>query len=411
MKAFIPLLCFPLFLYSYNLDELVEISLKNRVVKAASLTVNAKEKAYESTKSGYLPTVNVTGTYLNKTKETPAAARDTLQATASLQYTLYDGGKRGALYDQLLYKVDASKENLESVKNTITLDVTRLYFDYLSHMSNKNATLQQIKQLEAELQRLQMYYDTGAVTRDEVDKIDSNVKMEKVVLNEIDLSLERVLHTLEYYTAEKIDRIDAGSFVAMDEIEKVQMRPDIKVMSLEAKALMSEAKTVKSDNLPTVYFDNTYTYSDYYFDDESLSSSFLVKNQNVASLNLSWNVFDFGAISEAYESKQYEYLSSKSLLDYEINKADVDYRLSQKELEILELKITATKATLDAATSTYELIKLKYQNGAIDNVAYLQALSEKFNAKRLYEKAKNDLEIQKAQVLYYSGHIIKEYIK
>jgi outer membrane protein len=94
LKAFIPLVCLPLLLYSYNLKELVDISLKNRVVEAASLTVQAKEKAYDSTRSGYLPDVSVKGSYLNTYNETPAAARNTLRGSASLNYTLYDGGKK-----------------------------------------------------------------------------------------------------------------------------------------------------------------------------------------------------------------------------------------------------------------------------------------------------------------------------
>lgn len=410
MKTIISLLCVPLFLYSYNLEELVEISLKNRVVEAASLNVHAKEKAYESTKSGYLPSVDVGGSYMNKYKETPAAAQNTLQANASLQYTLYDGGKRGALYDELLYNVDTSKENLEAVKNNISLDVTRLYFDYLSFIAHKDATNEQIKQLEAELQRLQMYYETGSVTRDEVDKIDSRVKIETVVLNEIDLDIQRVLYTLEYYTTEQISTINAGSKVNLPETAVVKTRPDIKALEYETKALMSNAQTIKSANNPTLYFDNTYTYSEYYFDDKSLESAFLVNSQNVASLNVEWNLFDFGSTNEAYESRQFDYLSKKASLDFQVNKANVDYRLAKKELEIIKLKIDATKATLDAASSTFELIKLKYQNGAIDNVAYLQSLSEKYGAQRVYEKAKNDFEIKKAEVLYYGGQNIQEFL-
>ena len=411
MKVLIPLLCLPLFLYSYDLKELVDISLKNRVVEAASLSVKAKEKAYESTKSGYLPDVNVGGEYFNTYNETPGAAQNTLRGTANLNYTIYDGGKRGSVYEQLLYNVDAGKENLEAVKNTISLDVTRLYYEYLSYIAYKDATNEQIKQLEAELKRLQMYFETGSVTRDEVDKIDSSVKIEKVVLNEIELGIQRVLFTLEYYTTKEVTDIEKGSSVSLNMNESVEMRPDIKALEYEAKALMSDAQSTKSANYPSVYFDNTYTYSEYYFDDKSKQSAFLVNEQNVASLNVEWNLFDFGSITEAYESKQYDYLSKKALLEHQINKADVDYRLAKKELEIIKLKIAATKATLDAASATFALIKLKYQNGAIDNVSYLQALSEKYGAQRVYEQAKNDLEIKKAEVLYYSGHTIEEYIK
>ena len=408
MKAFIPLLCLPLFLYSYTLEELVEVSHQNRVIEAATHGVHAKEKMYESTKSSYLPTVEIGGTYQNTYKETPAMAKNSLRAQASLRYTVYDGGKRGALYEQLLMGVDAQKETLEALKNTISLDVTRLYFEYLSLNADKEATHQEITQLQAELERLEMFYKTGAVTRDEVDKIDSRLKSANVALHEIELAIQTVVHTLEYYTVQEVQSIEAGSSLRLPELHDGEMRPDIKALELEAQSVMYEAQTKKSQNNPSIFFDNTWSYTKYYFDVEP-TTRFLVNNQNIATLNVAWNILDFGATQKSYEAKQYEYLSKKASLEHEKNKAEVDYRLAKKAYEIAKLKIEATKATLDATSATYELIKLKYQNGTIDNVAYLQALSEKYDAQRGFERAKNDLEVKKAEVLFYGGQTIKEF--
>ena len=408
MKAFIPLLCLPLFLYSYTLEELVEVSHQNRVIEAATHGVHAKEKMYESTKSSYLPTVEIGGTYQNTYKETPGMAKNSLRAQASLRYTVYDGGKRGALYEQLLMGVDAQKETLEALKNTISLDVTRLYFEYLSLNADKEATHQEITQLQAELERLEMFYKTGAVTRDEVDKIDSRLKSANVALHEIELAIQTVVHTLEYYTVQEVQSIEAGSSLRLPELHDGEMRPDIKALELEAQSVMYEAQTKKSQNNPSIFFDNTWSYTKYYFDVEP-TTRFLVNNQNIATLNVAWNILDFGATQKSYEAKQYEYLSKKASLEHEKNKAEVDYRLAKKAYEIAKLKIEATKATLDATSATYELIKLKYQNGTIDNVAYLQALSEKYDAQRGFERAKNDLEVKKAEVLFYGGQTIKEF--
>ena len=408
MKAFIPLLCLPLFLYSYTLEELVEVSHQNRVIEAATHGVHAKEKMYESTKSSYLPTVEIGGTYQNTYKETPGMAKNFLRAQASLRYTVYDGGKRGALYEQLLMGVDAQKETLEALKNTISLDVTRLYFEYLSLNADKEATHQEITQLQAELERLEMFYKTGAVTRDEVDKIDSRLKSANVALHEIELAIQTVVHTLEYYTVQEVQSIEAGSSLRLPELHDGEMRPDIKALELEAQSVMYEAQTKKSQNNPSIFFDNTWSYTKYYFDVEP-TTRFLVNNQNIATLNVAWNILDFGATQKSYEAKQYEYLSKKASLEHEKNKAEVDYRLAKKAYEIAKLKIEATKATLDATSATYELIKLKYQNGTIDNVAYLQALSEKYDAQRGFERAKNDLEVKKAEVLFYGGQTIKEF--
>jgi outer membrane protein TolC len=158
------------------------------------------------------------------------------------------------------------------------------------------------------------------------------------------------------------------------------------------------------------YFDNTLSHTEYYFDDKSKDSGFLVETQNIATLNLSWNVLDFGTIEKNYEAKYYEYMSKKSTLEYEKHKATVAHRLAKKSLEIAMLKIDSAKATLDAARATYELVKIRYQNGVVDNVAYLQALSEMVDAKRGYERALYDVEVKKAELIYHSGKDIKEYL-
>ncbi len=96
MKAFIPLLCLPLFLYSYTLEELVEVSHQNRVIEAATHGVHAKEKMYESTKSSYLPTVEIGGTYQNTYKETPGMAKNSSCARKRVCATPFTTAERGA---------------------------------------------------------------------------------------------------------------------------------------------------------------------------------------------------------------------------------------------------------------------------------------------------------------------------
>ncbi|QHG91618.1 TolC family protein [Sulfurimonas sp. CVO] len=410
MRLFISILCLPIFLYAYTLDELIELSHKNRVVESASHLLISKEKAYESTKSSYLPNIEVGATYQNVYEETAMLAENSLKIQASLKYTIYDGGKKESLYSQLKSDIDSSKLNIQAIKNTLSLDISRLYFEYLSLNSDKEATNQEIKQLEAEHARLQLFYETGSVTKDELDKIDSRLKNANVLLYEIELESQKILHALEYYTTQKIDIINEGSSVKLIDEEEKFLRADIQVLQRDAVSVMYEAKSKKSENLPSIYFDNTLSYSDYYFDNKMLESDYLVDTQNIAMLNISWNIFDFGTTTKNYESKFEEYLSKKSTFEYEKHKADVEYRLAKKSLEISKLKVDAAKATFDAAASTYELVKFKYQNGTIDNVAYLEALSEKYDAKRGYERAVWDMEIKKAEVIYYSGKDIKEFL-
>ena len=411
LRGLVTLLSLPAFVYAYSLNELVDIAHQNKVIESATHQVNASQKSYESTKRSYLPTVEIGANLQNAYEETPGLPENSIKAYASLKYTLYDGGKRGDLYNQLSANVDASRKSLEAIKNDIALDVSRLYFEYLALLSDKQATLQEIEQLKAEYSRLDMFYKTGSVTQDEVQKIDSRLKSADVALHEIELGIQKVLHTLEYYTTKKIDTITEGSHVKHEQNSKVTLRPDIQALEYQAEATRFEAESKQSVTLPTLYFDNTASHSEYYFDDQALDRGFLVQTQNIATLNLSWNIFDFGATNKSYEAKYEEYLSKKTSLEYQKAVADVDYRLAQKSLEIASIKIDATKATLEAASSTYDLIKLRYQNGMIDNVAYLQALSEKYEAARGYKRALYDYEVKKAEVIYYSGKNIKEFLQ
>lgn len=408
MRLFFPIILTPILLCASSLQELIDISQKNRVVASASHVVASKEKAYESSKSGYLPTLDLLGTYQNAYEETSSLAQNSLRAQTSLKYIIYDGGKKESVYGQLESSVASSKKSVEAIKNSISLDISRLYFEYLSLEADKTATLQEIEQLKAELKRVQFFYEAGTVTKDEVAKIDSRTKSALVALQEIELESQKILHTLEYYTTQKISSVQKGSLVHLPQEETTLLRAEIQALEDEASSVLFSAKALKSQNNPTLYFEDTLSYTDYYFDQKPTNS--LVDTQNIATLNVAWNIFDFGSRTQAYESKFQEYLSKKSLIEHEKHKADVDYRLAKKSLEIATAKVEVAKATLEAASTTYELIKFKYQNGTIDNVAYLLALSEKYDAKRGYERALYDLEIKKAELIYYSGKDIKEFL-
>lgn len=410
MRFIFPILCLPLFLYSYTLDELLELSHKNRVIESAEHILTSKERLYESTKSSYLPTIDIGGSYQNAHKETASTAQNALKFQASLKYTLYDGGKKDSLYNQLESSIESSKSSIEATKNSISLDIARLYFEYFALEADRIATTQEIEQLKEELKRVEFFYEAGSVTKDEVVKIDSRVKNAFVSLQEIELKSQKIMHTLEYYTSKRVENIDGNATLKLPKEQSETLRADIKALEYEATSMLHEANIKKSQNMPIVYLDDTWSYNDYYFDNKALESAFLVENQNIAMVNVSWNVFDFGSRTKAYESKLQEYLSKKSTIEYEKSRADVDYRFAKKSLAIAQAKVESTKVASEAASLAYELIKFKYQNKTIDNVAYLLALSEKFSAQRDAQRALYEQEIKKAELIYFSGKDIKEFL-
>jgi outer membrane protein TolC len=398
----------PLFLYSQNLEELVNLSINNKMVNASQQSLDSIKDEYKSIQSGYLPSLDVGASYATTNEETASVPKDSTKTYATLSYELYDGGKKYDTYDSYESTIKSSKESLQSLKNDISLNVINYYYNYLSYVSQKEAKLKEIEQLDSQLTRLSRFLSVGTTTQDEVEKIISSLENSKVTLQEIELSIITILHNLEYITGQKVS-IDTGSSIKESENDlKSDSRFDLKSMEYSLDSKLSTANAQKSGYLPTITLDNTYTVYDRNYDGNYSNSP---DEQNILSANLKWNIFSFGETKYKYESKFKDYLSSKSKYEYEKNKADVDLQLAMKSYEISKLKIKSSQANLKAATTAYEIIKTKYENGLVDNVAFLTSLSEKFSALSQLKTSQNDLEIKKAKILYYSGKKLEEYIK
>lgn len=410
MKKIYYIFLTPLFLYGQNLEELVDLSIQNRLINASEQNLESVKDEYKSVKSGYLPSLDLGGKYGIAEKETQSLAKKAGSVNASLNYTLYDGGKKPNVYDSYESTIKSGEESLESLKNKISLTVINYYFNYLSLISQKEAKLKEIEQLESQLERLSRFLNAGTTTEDEVQKLVSSVENSKVTLQEIELEIITILHNLEYITGNKVD-ITAGSNIKeLEDISKNAQRFDIKSLEFDVQTKLSNAKAQKSGYLPTITLDNTYSYYDNNFDNKAYENNAL-DHQNITSANLSWNIFSFGETKYKYESAYKSYLASKLNYEYEKNKANVDLQLALKAYDIAKAKIKSAEANLKASESAYEVIKSKFENGLVDNVAYLQSLSEKFDALSQLKTSINDLEIKKANIIYNSGKKLEEYIK
>ncbi|MEA3513456.1 MAG: TolC family protein [Campylobacterota bacterium] len=409
MKKKYLLFLFPFYLYAQDLNELIELSLNNQLIKSSSYNVESSKKQYESVQGTYLPKVTIGATYSNASQETITTPSSSTVGYANINMTLYDGGAKGHRYNSLKSNIKNSEQNLESLKNSISLQVINYYFNYLSLLSAKDAKQKEIETLNAQEKRLQKFLEAGTTTSDEVDKIISRVQIANVTLHEIELQIQTILHNLEYLTLQNVN-ISKGSnikeFLTSDET----LRADIKALEYQMDSVLANAKASGSSNYPMVSLDNTYYSYEMDYDNQTWQSG-AIDSQNILKISFAWKLFDFGATNKAEQSVYKQYLALKSKYEYEKNKASVDLKLALKSYEIAKLKITSANAGLDAANSTYDTIEVKYQNGLVENVTYLEALSEKYNAISVLKSAKYDLEIKKANIIYHSGKNLWEYIK
>ena len=400
----------PIFLYSQNLEELVNLTIENRLVESSKQNLDALKDEYKSVQRGYLPKLDAGASYSINEHEYPNNPKKRANAYGSLNYLLYDGGKKYDIYDGYETNIKSGEKSLDALKNNLSLTVIQYYFDYLSLEAKKDAKQKEIEQLTAQEDRIGRFYNAGTTTEDELQKIVSRLQNAIVELQEIELNIITITHNLEYITGTQVSITDGSKLEDINNLIQKSPRFDIQALDFVTQSKQSVAQAQKSGYYPTITLDNTFNYYDNNYD-RKINDTDINNHQNIASANMKWNLFSFGQTKYQYESKQKEYLASRSNFEYEKNKADVDLQLALKSYNIAKAKIKSTEATLKAAQSAYEIIKSKFENGLIDNVAFLQSLTEKYDAISQHKKAINDLEVKKATIIYHSGEKLQEYIR
>lgn len=399
----------PYTLLAEDLSQLLELSLKNQLIESTNYNIKSLESKYKSVQNSYMPKVTIGATFSNTNQETITTPNNSLVSYANINYIVYDGGAKKNRYKSFEESIKSSKENLNSLKNNISLNVINYYFSYLSLISSKQAKEQELNTLKAQQSRLTKFLEAGTTTSDEVDKITARVQNSKVLLDELELKLQTILHNLEYITGKKVSIIN-GSKVNELDVKQNRLRADIRAMKFEINKLLEDAKIQNSSKYPMINLDNTFYNYNMNYDNKNYEAN-SVNSQNIFKVNLSWKIFDFDTTKKSYESAYLQYQSLKSKYDYEKNKASIDLKLALKAYDIAKLKIKSEELALKAANSAYGTIENKYQNGLVNNVAYLEALTEKYSAISSLKKSKYDLEIKKANIIYYSGKNLWEFIK
>jgi len=89
----------------------------------------------------------------------------------------------------------------------------------------------------------------------------------------------------------------------------------------------------------------------------------------------------------------------------------MNFKLAGQSLKTTRVKLKSSKSALKAARSTYDVLKQKFEVGLVDNIAYLDALTQRTLAQARYKETIYDYEIRKSIYYYYAGKSPKEFIR
>jgi len=405
-------LCFPLFVFaqSYGLETFIANASKtNGLIKAKEINIKAKKEQVEAAKSAYWPTVDVGASYTEATPKYLASPGQVSSAYAAVSMDLYDGGRKDAILRSKGFEYEASLFEKRAFEKSITLQTVGHYYGIQKLKATLHALNERSAELKEQIKRIKKFKLAGLSTQEEVDKLQAVYDNNDYAIANTGLTLETSEENLHLISGLSAKHLKSNYFQEPKHI-RFELFENIKMLQANANAVGENANAINAAYMPQVNLSDTYNKS-HYDDVFAGAEGFLIDHQNKLMLSVNMRLFDNGKMSKESEAVKYQKLSLLSQIDHAKKEQRMNFRLAEKSLKTTRTKLKSANSALKAANSTYTVLKQKFEVGLVDNIAYLDALTEKTLAQARYKETLYDYEIGKSIYYYYAGKSPKEFIR
>ncbi|DAB29984.1 MAG TPA: transporter [Sulfurimonas sp. UBA12504] len=402
-------LLLPAFIYGETLHSLLAyVGENNKLMQAQTLDKNSKQKELDAQQSSYYPTLDLGASYQSSHERSAMIPGDIYSAYANLGFDIYDGGKRSSLVEQKRSEYAASSYDEGALKKSLSLQIVQDFFTMKSLDSSQRAREEASISLQTQLERMRAFYDAKLATTDEVERLKASYETNLYNIEAIKLDILTKKRALELKLSKPIKILEKSHFkeVPLETLEKLD---DISALEASRDAIKSFAASLESIYYPQIRLEDTYSY--YGYNNTDLTHPEGIYNQNKILLSANFRLYDGGVLKESAEALELNARAIDKRIEYKNDEQKMHHELSRERINTNKIKIQSAKSALVAAQSAFETIEKKYQAGILDNVAYLDALAARMDARALYESSLNDLEIAYAFYYYYSGKNIEEFLQ
>ncbi|HSR74606.1 MAG TPA: TolC family protein [Sulfurovum sp.] len=411
LGLFLPLCVFA---QSVGLRTLVENANKeNGLIKAKEIRITAKQEEVEAAKSAYWPTVDIGASHSYVSPTNIVNPGQTSSAFATVNLEIYDGGRKTALLGAKRYEREAALFEKSAFEKSIALEIVRHYYGLQKLSATLQALDERSTELKAQITRIKKFKSAGLSTQEDVDKLQAEFDGNDYTMANAKLELLRSKKNLELLSGLPANDLKRNYFQEPKNV-RFEIFENIKMLQANASAIGEQSNAIDAGYKPQVNISDTYNRS--HFDDtvsmgDLSGDGLLLDHQNKLMVSVNMRLFDNGKMAKESEAVKYQKLALMSEIDYAKKEQQMNFNLSEKSLETTRTKLKSAKSALRAANSTYGVLKEKFEVGLIDNIAFLDALTQKTLAQARYKETLYDYEIGKSIYYYYAGKDPKEFIR
>ncbi|MCX7943754.1 MAG: TolC family protein [Deltaproteobacteria bacterium] len=389
------------FAYTYTLDELYALALKN------SKSINLSKQDLEIFKYNKLssltnmgPKFSTSAKYIRWNEPTDISFGFQLppqfqnlgikipdkmhvmdQDTKDISLTITQPMTQ--LYSMYqIYKInklneDISYLDLSTQVSNIKYKIAEAYFNLLKLQKTKESLIQSIKLIEAYKEKTEQLYKNGMVQKDDIMKVDVKLSQVKDSLNEINSTIDIIKSSINILIGkdanEELEVKDTYSEepksfdYTLDEcIEKaLANRDDLKALKLRIEMLEAKRQATIGTMIPSVA--GIFTYS------RQWGNAFQKDESWFVGVSLSWTFWEWGTTYFQLKSNDYEIRKTRFGFDAMSDGIILDVKGAYFKAKNSFDAINSNKKSVELSEEVYRISLKKYENAQITATEVLDA--------------------------------------
>lgn len=349
------------------------------------------------------------------TTEINNAEAKSYNASASINYLLFDGFGRTYNYKKLKETHNLSKLEAQTVIENALLQIFNVYYKVALLVENNQNNLESLEISQQRLQRANYAFEYGQTTKLQVLNAEVDVNNDSIKY----MNTQRLLSNAKRDLNLLLGREVTTDFVVETNVtfelvfnyenllQKAKLH-NIEILKLNKNIEISDLniKLNQSDLFPTLQLSSSYGWNKADNDASFNYAEQLSKGLN-AGISLNWNVFDGGFTKTRIQNAK---ITAENL---EVNKQQALNELERNVANSLEVYNNAVfilaaeeknvETNLQNFNRTYEQFKL----GVVTSIEFRQAQLNLLNAKLSLNQAKFDAKNAELLLLQLSGELLQ----
>lgn len=335
----------------------------------------------------------------------PTAEKQSFSYGFDVYQTLFDFGKSLSNYHASKELLKASKANTEAVKRMAVLEFIIAYFDLLESEKLIAVAEQEVASLTSYLNDIEYLYEQGSVVKN--DLLPAQVRLADAKQRQIaarsarQAAAARLNNILALPLRQKIRvqdiKIESPEFPEMEWAWKVAeaQRPEIAFFEDQVRASVLSSKAKAVENLPTLYADGGYVYS---------QNQFLTHQDNAfLEVGAKVNLYDGGAARAGYLREHARARQLKEQKDKLIEDIKLEIEDSTLTLKDAAEKLLVAQDALGQAEENVRVNRVKYIEGSATSTDVLEAITLQTKAQTNYYTSGYELKRSYTELTYSMG--------